>query len=187
MRAGDESGFREFARDRALPLRRTAFLLCGDWHLAEDLVQPCPTTTLNGGASRRCVLSIALIKLYRVWPKVARTGPVDNYARQVLLRCWLDERRRPWRRYERHDGVVPEEPRPDAADAGISGDLLRALAGVPPKQRAAVVLRYCADLPVAEVAKVLRCSEGTVRSQAARGLEALRAALTRPEAAERSV
>jgi len=169
MRAGDEAGFREFARDRVLPLRRTAFLLCGDWHLAEDLVQ------------------VALIKLYRVWPKVARTGPVDNYARQVLLRCWLDERRRPWRRNERRDGVVPEEPRPDAADAGISGDLLRALAGVPPKQRAAVVLRYCADLPVAEVAKVLRCSEGTVRSQAARGLEALRAALTRPEAAERSV
>ncbi|MGK3204862.1 RNA polymerase sigma factor [Amycolatopsis sp. MEPSY49] len=169
MRAGDEAGFREFARERALPLRRTAFLLCGDWHLAEDLVQ------------------VALIKLYRVWPKVARTGPVDNYARQVLLRCWLDERRRPWRRNERRDGVVPEEPRPDAADAGISGDLLRALAGVPPKQRAAVVLRYCADLPVAEVAKALRCSEGTVRSQAARGLEALRAALTRPEAAERSV
>lgn len=169
MRAGDEAGFREFARERALPLRRTAFLLCGDWHLAEDLVQ------------------VALIKLYRVWPKVARTGPVDNYARQVLLRCWLDERRRPWRRNERRDGVVPEEPRPDAADAGISGDLLRALAGVPPKQRAAVVLRYCADLPVAEVAKALRCSEGTVRSQAARGLEALRAALTRPEAAERSL
>ncbi|SEF35748.1 RNA polymerase sigma-70 factor, sigma-E family [Amycolatopsis pretoriensis] len=170
MRAGDEAGFREFARERALPLRRTAFLLCGDWHLAEDLVQ------------------VALIKLYRVWPKVARTGPVDNYARQVLLRCWLDERRRPWRRNERRDGVVPEEPRPDdPADAGISGDLLRALAGVPPKQRAAVVLRYCADLPVAEVSKALRCSEGTVRSQAARGLEALRAELTRLEAAERSV
>lgn len=169
MRAGDEAGFREFARERALPLRRTAFLLCGDWHLAEDLVQ------------------VALIKLHRVWPKVARTGPVDNYARQVLLRCWLDERRRPWRRNERRDGVVPEEPRPDAADAGISGDLLRALAGVPPKQRAAVVLRYCADLPVAEVAKALRCSEGTVRSQTARGLEALRAELKRLEAAERSV
>jgi RNA polymerase sigma-70 factor (sigma-E family) len=171
MRAGDEAGFREFAGERALPLRRTAFLLCGDWHLAEDLVQ------------------VALIKLYRVWPKVARTSPVDNYARQVLLRCWLDERRRPWRRNERRDGVVPEAPQFDPADAGISGDLLRALAGVPPKQRAAVVLRYCADLPVADVAKALRCSEGTVRSQAARGLEALRAALTRLEstAAERSV
>ena len=90
MRSGDEAGFRDFARDRSLALRRTAFLLCGDWHLAEDLVQ------------------IVLIKLYRVWPNVARKGPVDNYARQVLLRCWLDERRRPWRRRERRDGVVPD-------------------------------------------------------------------------------
>ena len=165
MRAGDEAGFREFARERALPLRRTAFLLCGDWHFAEDLVQN------------------TLLKLYRVWPKIARTGPVDNYARQVLLRCWLDERRRPWRRRERRDGVVPDLPS-DAPEAGISDPLLRALAEVPPKQRAAVVLRYCADLPAAEVAAVLRCSEGTVRSQTARGLETLRGVLER--SAERS-
>lgn len=161
MRSGDDAGFREFARERSLALRRTAYLLCGDWHLAEDLVQ------------------IALIKLYRVWPKVARKGPVDNYARQVLLRCWLDEQRRPWRRRERRDGVVPEVP--DSGEvpgvAGISDPLLRALSEVPPKQRAAVVLRYCADLPAAEVAVVLRCSEGTVRSQASRGLDVLRAAL----------
>ncbi|MFD5096693.1 RNA polymerase sigma factor [Amycolatopsis thailandensis] len=160
MRSGDDASFREFARDKALPLRRTAYLLCGDWHLAEDLVQT------------------ALIKLYRVWPKVRRKGPVDNYTRQILMRCWLDERRRPWRSKENRDGVVPEEPSAPA-DAGISDSLLRALAEVPPKQRAAVVLRYCADLPVAEVAVALRCSEGTVRSQASRGLDVLRAALKR--------
>ncbi|WP_181776853.1 SigE family RNA polymerase sigma factor [Amycolatopsis pittospori] len=159
MRSGDEASFREFARDKALPLRRTAYLLCGDWHLAEDLVQT------------------ALIKLHRVWPKVSRKGPVDNYTRQILLRCWLDERRRPWRRKENRDGVVPDEPAAPADGAGISDSLLRALAEVPPKQRAAVVLRYCADLPAAEVAVALRCSEGTVRSQAARGLDALREAL----------
>ncbi|MEV4054065.1 SigE family RNA polymerase sigma factor [Amycolatopsis sp. NPDC049688] len=158
MRAADDAEFREFARARALTLRRTAYLLCGDWHLAEDLVQ------------------VTLIKLYRVWPKITRRGPVDNYARQVLLRCWLDESRRPWRRRERRDGVVPDRPSPAPA-TGISGPLLRALAEVPPKQRAAVVLRYCADLPAAEVAEVLRCSEGTVRSQAARGLETLRGVL----------
>jgi RNA polymerase sigma-70 factor (sigma-E family) len=175
MRTGDDAGFREFARRRALPLRRTAYLLCGDWFLAEDLVQT------------------ALIKLYRVWPKVARNGPVDNYSRQVLLRCWLDEQRRPWRRRENRDGVVPERPDPLAdpsALAGISEPLRLALAEVPPKQRAAVVLRYCADLSVADTAAALRCSEGTVKSQAARGLEALRAAMTRREAellpAERS-
>ena len=140
-------------------LRRTAYLLCGDWHLAEDLVQN------------------ALVKLYRVWPKITRRGPVDNYARRVLLRCWLDEQRRPWRRRERRDGVVPEQASPASAESAISDPLLRALAEVPAKQRAAVVLRYCADLPVAEVAVVLRCSEGTVRSQALRGLETLRGVL----------
>ncbi|MFJ7218271.1 SigE family RNA polymerase sigma factor [Amycolatopsis sp. NPDC098790] len=165
MRAADDADFREFARARAFVLRRTAYLLCGDWHLAEDLVQN------------------ALLKLYRVWPKITRRGPVDNYARQVLLRCWLDESRRPWRRRERRDGVVPDQPS-SAPETGISGPLLRALAEVPPKQRAAVVLRYCADLPAAEVAEVLRCSEGTVRSQAARGLETLRGVLE--HSAERS-
>jgi RNA polymerase sigma-70 factor (sigma-E family) len=172
MRTGDDASFREFARGKALSQRRTAYLLCGDWHLAEDLVQT------------------ALIKLYRVWPKVSRKGPVDNYMRQVLLRCWLDEQRRPWRRKENRDGVVPEQPGTHIGPMGISDLLLLALAEVPPKQRAAVVLRYCADLPVAEVATALRCSEGTVKSQAARGLEVLRAAVTRREAellpAERS-
>ncbi|MEU0532380.1 SigE family RNA polymerase sigma factor [Amycolatopsis tolypomycina] len=165
MRAADDADFREFARVRSLALRRTAYLLCGDWHLAEDLVQ------------------VTLIKLYRAWPKITRRGPVDNYARQVLLRCWLDEQRRPWRRRERRDGVVPDRPA-SVAETGISGPLLRALAEVPPKQRAAVVLRYCADLPAAQVAQVLRCSEGTVRSQAARGLERLRGVLE--HSAERS-
>ncbi|HET6708409.1 sigma-70 family RNA polymerase sigma factor [Amycolatopsis sp.] len=165
MRAADDADFREFARVRSLALRKTAYLLCGDWHLAEDLVQ------------------VTLIKLYRVWPKITRRGPVDNYARQVLLRCWLDESRRPWRRRERRDGVVPDRPAA-APETGISGPLLRALAEVPPKQRAAVVLRYCADLPAAAVAEVLRCSEGTVRSQAARGLETLRGVLE--HSAERS-
>jgi RNA polymerase sigma-70 factor (sigma-E family) len=162
MRIGDDASFREFARHKALLLRRTAYVLCGDWHLAEDLVQT------------------ALIKLYRVWPKVSRKGPVDNYMRQVLLRCWLDEQRRPWRRRESRDGVVPEHPDSHIdPGSGISDSLLLALAEVPPKQRAAVVLRYWADLPDAEVAIALRCSEGTVKSQAARGLELLRAAVTR--------
>jgi RNA polymerase sigma factor (sigma-70 family) len=65
---------------------------------------------------------------------------------------------------------------------GISDSLLGALAEVPPKQRATVVLRYWADLPISEVAATLRCSKGTVKSQAARGLELLRAAVTRREA-----
>src|SRR3954453_12088701 len=129
MRAADDADFREFGRARALTLRRTAYLLCGDWHLAEDLVQN------------------ALLKLHRVWPKITRRGPVDNYARRVLLCCWLDEQRRPWRRRARRDGVVPDQPS-FPLETGISDPLRRALAEVPAKQRAAVVLRYCADLPV---------------------------------------
>ncbi|SDX53017.1 RNA polymerase sigma-70 factor, sigma-E family [Amycolatopsis xylanica] len=167
MKPGDDASFREFAARKALTLRRTAYLFCGDWHLAEDLVQS------------------ALMKLYRVWPKVSRTGPADNYARQVLLRCWLDEQRRPWRRKENRSGHVPDRPdaHADPTRLGISDLLLHALAEVPPKQRAAIVLRYCADLSIADVAATLRCSEGTVKSQTARGLEILRAAVERREPA----
>lgn len=75
MRKADEARFREFARSHAAPLRRSAYLLCGDWHLAEDLTQT------------------ALIKMYRAWPRVSRTDRPISYARMTLLRCWLDERR----------------------------------------------------------------------------------------------
>src|SRR5882724_9033448 len=105
MKAEDDVGFREFARARTLALRRTAYLLCGDWHLAEDLVQT------------------ALIKLYRAWSRVKDSQGVDKYMRQVLLRCWLDEQRRPWRRKERRDGLVPEMEHFDRP-TGISDALL---------------------------------------------------------------
>ncbi len=163
----DDTAFRDFARSRTLPLRRTAYLLCGDWHLAEDLVQT------------------ALLKLYKAWPKVHAGGALDSYTRQIVLRCWLDEQRRPWRRRENRDGIVPDTQHVDQ-HTGISDILLTALAQIPPKQRAAVVMRYCGDLPIAEVAAALRCSEGTVKSQTARGLEALRAVIARLEPAERS-
>lgn len=163
MRAEQDASFREFARTWTIPLRRMAYLLCGEWHLAEDLVQE------------------ALIKLYRVWPRMHGSERIDNYTRRVLLRCWLDEKRRPWRRRERRDGVVPEPVTAEAAESGLSDVLVRALGEIPPRQRAAVVLRFCADLPVADVAAALGCSEGTVKSQTARGLEALRAVIERWE------
>lgn len=175
MRAEEDESFREFARARTLALRRMAYLLCQDWHLAEDLVQ----TTL--------------IKLYRVWPRVHPSPVIDNYVRQVLLRCWLDEQRRPWRRRERRDGVVPEpsDSRLDPASApagnGLSDLLIRALGEIPPRQRAAVVLRYCADLSITDTAAALRCSEGTVKSQCTRGLAALRAVVNSWEAREHSI
>ncbi|AUS78959.1 SigE family RNA polymerase sigma factor [Actinoalloteichus sp. AHMU CJ021] len=167
MRAEDEAQFREFVQRQAAPLRRAAYLLCGDWHLADDLVQN------------------AFVKLYQAWTRVNRRDAVHGYARTVLTRCWLDEVRRPWRRSENRVDAVPDTPDrgSDPAERGQrrwERELVRrALAEVPPRQRAALVLRYFEDLSVAETATVLRCSQGTVKSQTARGLSALRAALVR--------
>ncbi|MGA6163327.1 SigE family RNA polymerase sigma factor [Amycolatopsis magusensis] len=148
----------EFARffgERAHQLRSTAYLLCGDWHHAEDLTQA------------------ALLKLYLVWPKLERHDRLDAYARQVVTRTFLAERRRPWRRREQLTDLPPEQ-------AGEPGGpeqrmvVLRALAAVPPKQRAVLVLRFWHDLSVEETAAALRCSTGNVKSQSARGLATLR-------------
>ncbi|HEX4223862.1 MAG TPA: SigE family RNA polymerase sigma factor [Pseudonocardiaceae bacterium] len=171
---GDErnEAFRRFAAESATGLARLAYLLCGDRHFAEDLVQIC------------------LIRMYRAWPRIWPLDAPTHYARKVLLRCWLNERRKPWRHSELGDGVVPEQP-DEAADpiraVGSSQlkDVLRgALARVPARQRAAVVLRYFAQLSVTETAAVLRCSEGTVKSQTARGLATLRTAMTELGAGE---
>jgi RNA polymerase sigma-70 factor (sigma-E family) len=165
VRKADEDRFREFARGHAMTMRRSAFLLCGDWHLAEDLVQT------------------ALIKMHRAWSRMERTDHPVNYARKTLLRCWLDERRRPWRRAERRDGLVPAAA-DGAADPALAqqrqdlrGALFEALSAIPPRQRAVIVLRYFESLSVAEAAEALGCSEGTVKSQTARGLAAMRSAL----------
>jgi RNA polymerase sigma-70 factor (sigma-E family) len=167
MRRADEDRFREFARGQVAGLRRSAFLLCGDWHLAEDLVQN------------------ALIKMHNAWPRITHRHQPISYARKTLIRCWLDERRRPWRRREQRDGHLPDgaDAAADPAEAHqrkqVRDELFRALAEVPPRQRAALVLRYFESLSVTEAADVLGCSEGTVKSQTARGLAALRAALER--------
>ena len=162
-RRSDDAAFRSFVDESSAALGRLANLLCGDRHFAQDLLQNC------------------LIRMYQAWPDIRRSDAVAAYARQVLLRCWLNERRRPWRRAESRTGVVPDLA--DRSAAWISTDtrdvLRRALAEVPPRQRAAIILRYMNELSVAETADALRCTEGTVRSQTARGLVALRAALAR--------
>ena len=147
--------FGEYFDARVAVLRRTAYLLCGDWHRAEDLVQT------------------ALVKLYVAWPRVQRSGAVDAYARQILVRTAIDDSRRWFRRSETVAEVVPELPA-GYRDVADEVDVRRALAELPPGQRAAVVLRYWEDLPVAETANLLGCSEGTVKSQASKGLAALR-------------
>lgn len=151
----------EFARyfgERAHSLRATAYLLCGDWHQAEDLTQA------------------ALLKLYLAWPRLSRHDTLDAYARKVVLRTFLAEHRRSrWKR-ERLTDAPPEIP---ADPAGSEHDMLvrQALAVLAPKQRAVLVLRYFEDLSVEDTAAALGCSTGTVKSQAARGLATLRARL----------
>jgi RNA polymerase sigma-70 factor (sigma-E family) len=160
MKPADEAEFRGFAESRRAALRRTSFLLCGDWHQADDLVQS------------------ALVKLYVAWPRLRNAKGPDAYAHRTLVRCYLDERRRPWRR-ESPVEAIDERP---AGETGIDWvlDLRAALSRLPARQRATLLLRYWADASVAETAEALRCSEGTVKSQTARALTALRSALGDP-------
>lgn len=167
MRREDEERYREFVVSQAAPLRRCAYLFCGDWHLAEDLMQ----TTL--------------LKIYRAWPKVVREEISGSYARKVLLRTWLDEKRRPWRRSEIGHADVPErsdaaiEPAAAAERSWTRDVVHKALLAVPPRQRAVLVLRYFSDLSIAETAEAMGCTEGTVKSQTARGLANLRTAMAK--------
>jgi RNA polymerase sigma-70 factor (sigma-E family) len=146
-----EQHFRDLYAGRAPALRRTAFLLCGDWHVAEDLVQ------------------VTFEKVYASWSRLREPEAV---LRRTLVRCWVDETRRPHRR------AHPVEQLPERPVATVEQHSLQeALAAVPPRQRACLVLRFFDDLSVAETARLLGCTEGTVKSQTSRGLEALRAAL----------
>ena len=151
--------FVEFARTRGPALRRMAYLLCADWHRAEDLVQS------------------TLIKLFEAWPRVRPDGTVDAYVRRILVRTAIDESRRFWSR-EQPAERLPELPTEDkSTDSAM--DVRCALAALPPRQRAVVVLRYWEDLPVDEVARLLGCRPGTVKSQAVKALASLRQALAR--------
>ncbi|MEU5963815.1 SigE family RNA polymerase sigma factor [Micromonospora parva] len=156
----DVEGYRDYVGARLEPLRRTAYLLCGDWHTADDLV------------------STALVKLLRHWPRVSVMANPDAYVRRALLRVWLDERRRPWRR-EAAWAEVPDQPSAAVATEGAADRLtiLALLAELPPRRRAVLVLRYFCDLSVEETARELGCTAGTVKSQSARAIEALRGRL----------
>jgi len=147
----------EFARyfgTRVRALRATAYSLCGDWHHAEDITQT------------------ALLTLYRVWPRLERET-LDAYARKVVLRVYLNERRRPGHGREQLTDTVPEVGHePDAREDRTL--VLTALSNMAPKQQEVLVLRYLHDLSVEETAEELGLSAGTVKSQSARGLATLR-------------
>jgi RNA polymerase sigma-70 factor (sigma-E family) len=154
----DEADYREYVVTRMDTLRRTAYLLCHDWHTADDVV----STTLG--------------KLYDKWRRARQADSLDAYVRVMLLHTWLDERRRPWHREAVTDRMpeVPAQAAPPPDETGLLA-LLRAL---PPKRRAVLVLRFYLDHSVEETAEMLGISTGTVKSQTARGLAALRKAIS---------
>jgi RNA polymerase sigma-70 factor (sigma-E family) len=166
VKAPDEAEFRAYAAARMRPLRRTAYLLCGDWHHAEDAVQ------------------VVLAKLYTHWDRVDRRDALDGYVRTMLIRATLEHRRRLWWRRELTTSAVPDVAATPPVDPEERIVLVQALAKLPPRQRAVVVLRFWEDLDVAQTAAALGCSEGTVKSQTSHGLTALRSLLTETHPAE---
>ncbi len=158
MDASAEDDFREFVVARTPALLGTAYALTGDRELAEDLLQT------------------ALLKTYRHWRNVRGSEHPDAYVRRVMANQRISWWRR--RRVAESDGPLPDRASPDRPTGVEDRDeLWRALRQLPPRTRAVVVLRYWEDLPEAEVAAMLGCSVGTVKSQASRGLHRLRAVL----------
>ncbi|MFF5082077.1 SigE family RNA polymerase sigma factor [Actinoplanes sp. NPDC000266] len=157
MDTEDADNFREFVRNRFDQLRALAFVTCGDWQTAEDATAG------------------TLAKLYRRWDKV--TTP-DAYARTMVVRAAINEKRKPWRRERSYGDELPDAALPD--HSGAVNDRLRlhhALKRLPTRQRAVLVLRFLEGLSVEETADVLKCRPGTVKSQCARGLASARALL----------
>jgi RNA polymerase sigma-70 factor (sigma-E family) len=161
--------FDRFVANNVDALVRTAYLIVSDRAEAEDLVQE------------------TLFKVARRWPKVRRMDRPVAYARRILINLALDGSSRRSRRRSELGATGPAEPvAPPVTALDDHGDLYAALAQLPPRQRAVLVLRYFVDLPEAEVAAALNCSLGTVKSTAARGLARLQQTL-RPTHHPRSV
>jgi len=152
----DEAAFRDFVRAESIGLLRTGWLLTGNWSDAEDLLQTALAAT---------------------WPRWADLRHPDApalYVRKVMLHRYLHDRRRRWK------GEIPTDQLPVTggpdphAGTDLRHDLARALAQLPPRQRAAITLRYFADLSEAQCAQLMGCSTGAVKSSAAKGLRRLR-------------
>lgn len=155
MRGRDQE-FADFFSARFDGARRIAYAMCGSWPDAEEIAQS------------------AFVKVYARWTKV-RIDTVDAYLRTVLTRVFLDTKRR-GRSREQVVAELPDTVAPADAGPAERMALRSALMAVPPGQRAVLVLRFVADLSVEQTAETLGCSTGTVKSQTARGLTALRAA-----------
>jgi RNA polymerase sigma-70 factor (sigma-E family) len=165
IRTTRDHEFSDFVGANRVSLLRTACMLtAGDRFLAEDVVQT------------------ALARVYVAWPRIRKSSSTEAYTRRAIVSAFLDETRRPWWRRERVTGELP-----DAAVAGDAfgeidglpdgGAMRRALADLPPRMRAVVVLRHELDLSVEETASLLGCAKGTVKSMNAKALDRLRTVL----------
>jgi RNA polymerase sigma-70 factor (sigma-E family) len=160
--------YTEYVSGRLPSLRRLALLLCHDWQRADDLVQATIT------------------RLFLRWPRAVAVDNLDGYVRTILFREFLHERRSSWARRVSLTGALPETPAA-SADRDTAMDLQAAIAALPPRQRAALVLRFYCDLDVSQSALVLGCSAGTVKSQTSRALAKLRHALEADPAASAAI
>jgi RNA polymerase sigma-70 factor (sigma-E family) len=153
---GADAEFQQYMAVRWPVLVRTAYLLTGDRHLAEDLAQT------------------ALTKVYASWRHVRRADDVDAYVRRVLVNTNAGRFRK--RRVAEHLTAAPYDSAAHEPQAGLAqrSVLMAALAGLPVRQRAVVVLRYWEDMSEKDVAAALGCSQGTVKSQASKALARLR-------------
>jgi RNA polymerase sigma-70 factor (sigma-E family) len=156
-RAARDADFAAYLQARQASVLRTAYLLTGDRHTAEDLVQT------------------AFAKLYLSWDRVRDQGSMDGYLRRILVNENNSLWRRGWKKREHVTDELPEPvPHVDQHDDGRSGALWDLVQTLPKKARAVLVLRYYEELSEAETAEVLGISVGTVKSQTSRALAALR-------------
>lgn len=152
-----EAEFRSFAIAHRESLRRYAYMLCGDWYEADDIVQK------------------SLTKLFPAWNRI-EPGGASAYARRIVTNTYLSHLRRGWVRREWATAELPDTwvtNRPQEA-VETRMEVIAALKLLPSRQRATLVLRYCEQLTVEETADAMRCSTGTVKSQSAKAIQTLR-------------
>jgi RNA polymerase sigma-70 factor (sigma-E family) len=161
VRTEDSQSFTDFVSAEQAGLLRLAVLLAGDRGHAEDLVQ------------------IALMKSYRHWPRITRSGTPSAYVRRVLVTTHTSWRRR-LSTGEQVMETLPERADESEVHDGEDEALRRALRALPPRMRTAVVLRFFEDLSEQRTADLMDCSASTVNTQTARGVARLRASLSDP-------
>ena len=156
-RSPDHEAFSEFASARSGSLFRTAYLVIGDYQLAQDLVQE------------------SLVKTYLAWPRLRDVTNAEAYTRRVIVTTCISWRRR------RSFSERPTNQAPDGSGTDPTtllpeqGELWTAVRQLPPRQRAAVVLRFCEDLSLTQTAELMGCSVGSVKRHTFIALDKLRA------------